>query len=173
MCLKVSDKRTEKFWTTGRRRDKSFIWAYKVYHYNLRTGNFSSIFYPEEFPGGIKYGKIISTRKTQKIGDDEYDRYDEFYEDHEVSRGIHVILSSQEAHNNCEFESDTNYSTTNSRRFVIVRVKCYKKDFVAVSNSEDSHAVFMKVSILRKDYRRIRQKFAKARKEYAEAIKVM
>jgi len=146
MCLAVDKEKTKNFWDTRGRKGKSWCWCYKVYKY--RYGNLHS-----PLQGSyrrIYFGEIVSDRYSKVPFTDSCDTISG------VCRGIHVIYQSK-----CLPDYKTSFKTWDDNP-VIVRVKCYKKDFVAADLNE---AVFMKVHLTQEGYRMAMRKAKKLYKE--------
>jgi len=161
MCLiflRVVDKLKSKnfwdiSWNAGEDEFDSWCWGYKVY------GIYEDAVYPPYFSSNenIKSGEIVSDRETQEAFEDDYDNeYDADYDAEscgagenlgEINRGIHVCLSQDGAVKYFNYLHEVGSSTT----YIIVKVKCYKKDYVAARVDE---AVFMKVHLSRAEYKR-------------------
>ena len=169
MCLLYNEKATKNFWKTKSRKGKTWCWAYKIFR--LIDGNllpaFGILFQSENNP--VKPGFIISNRRIRTplkdIGDIKGKEDILGREFDEINRGIHAVVNSQ------AIPLMVNSSWTPDR-LVVTRVKCYKKDFVAASNSSPnkringSHkwsggrgeAVFMKVFLPKTEYDRVMKK---------------
>lgn len=138
MCLVVDEKKTKGFWSTRGRKGKKWCWAYKIYEFH------DNKLVSPYFGGVVDFGEIKSNRCTQEAGSDDRDRNNLC-----VSRGIHVI------HNSKRISPWRKDCLDFGQLPVVVRVKCYKEDFVAADDKGE--AVFMKVFLTRKEYRRARR----------------
>lgn len=144
MCLLYDKVSTEKFWKTKSRKNKSFFWAWK------NVGIYENEVCSPAMDIEIKPGWFISDRVKQKPLEDMCDT------SYSIYRGIHVYVDTGIL-GQWDFEEDS----------YRIKVKCYKKDFVASSTifRNDSkwkiwggEAVFMKIFIPKSEIDRILKK---------------
>ena len=149
MCLKYDKASTKKFWNTKGRKNKDWCWAYKIYSYfDGKLYPIYTVVHQDYEP--VTPGYIISNREYKSPFVDWKDSWN----DDEIHRGIHVFTDSKRV----------GYYKQNRFRvvsFVTVRVKCFKKDFVASSDTDrkneswklkGNEAVFMKIFLPKEEY---------------------
>jgi hypothetical protein len=146
MCLTYDALSTEKFWKSKSRKNKNWCWCWK--NVCVYKGIVSSPHRDNE----ISPGWLISDRVEQAPFIDGMDNV--FY--FAVRRGIHVYSDSLVI--TAAFPNEYCHS---------IRVKCYKKDFVAASvssrkgvmwHANGGEAVFMKVFVPRSEIDRVLRK---------------
>jgi len=129
MCLRADDVETKEFWNTEKRKGKKWCWCIKIYKFE--NGKLYSPFFDSD---PIEFGEIVSNRDSK------------YYNDHLLTKGIHVCYFLAEIQSWLQDLKDFNEHP------VCCRVKCYKEDFVAAD--QDGNAVFMKVRLSRAEYRK-------------------
>ena len=156
MCLTYSEEASKKFWKTKSRKGKTWCWAYKFYRSDLGTVVTAVVNYTTS----VDAGWIKSDRQDREPGEDYYDHDPNQYHSIitrsfiDVNCGIHVISRSQtlpDWHNRIAQYNQTQWNITSP--LCLVRVKCYKKDFVGAD--KEGNAVFMKVFLPKTEYERI------------------
>jgi len=173
MCLVYNKKDTEKFWKTKNRKGKDWCWAYKLYR--ISGGE---LFPPYGYASddALTYGEIVSDRRSKEAGkyngddchlnvSDSVITLDARYFLY-INRGIHVITRSQNVAK-CRkmINRDLSINDLIPLKLRLVRVKCYKEDFVAADG--DGNAVFMKIILPQEEFDRVIKKDEGA--EYSHA----
>ncbi len=142
MCLTTDIKATERYRKKLTVTGKRWAWKYLRVGYKAASAFEATeeniyLFAPYHTATQYKPGEILSNRNTIDLSPQEMHQVG-------VYRGIHVKTSRQAAVRDA------------SRNDVVLRVEVEASDFVAAGNQND--AVFMKVRVHEKDYKRaIRQ----------------
>ena len=123
MCLVIDSISTIDL--TSALEKKKFIHCWKVYRHPKENTLYPIFFRKKVSPNSS--GFVISNRKSTILTDDETIRQ-------QVDKGIHVFTSSASADNYYMNSKDA-----------VLKVKCYKEDFVAASRSHE--AVFKRIQL--------------------------
>ena len=134
MCLMAGLKRTSEL-----QQESGTVTVYKVYLLH-KDKYLRSIFVDKNFikkPGIIKASRDPSAIEYIGQGDDKW---------FEVDHGIHVYLEEKSARAMCEYHSNRH----------MVKLEADYKDLLGVAyDPANSHAVFSKVRLSRKEWKRV------------------
>jgi len=156
MCILSNKESTDNFWNMPERKNKDFIWGWKIVGIKEGWQFAGKLSKKEMFLYSLYLGKyynivdnwLVSDRINQIVGKDKTDV--PFFTDFLINRGIHVL--SDRRIDEREMRKPTN------NNFYVIKVKCFKEDFVASSfepglykneilSHEEAVSIFMKVYI--------------------------
>ena len=136
MCTKYDCFATKNFWKSRCRKNKTWIWCYKFFDIEKVWGKLLVQSYYCQSSSGyvIKPGWNISNRLDKLIMRSEMNSV-------VINKGMHVCTNSNILSHWLEFDKWRKY---------VVRIKCFKKDFVATDGN--GQAVFMKYFLPKSEF---------------------